>query len=130
ARIAAIESNKLAVGRLQKKFPGLKIYETNFNGLIRGDGLINYPDGEHRQCCRARVVNLDLNELLIHRDGSFSILTWIRKLGEIHAVAPRLDWCLYLTLHGEVRWTPQASQGVQQFLRENFMRAQPFAEAA
>ena len=60
ARIAAVESSKLAVGALQKKFPGLKIYETDFRGLIRGDGLTAYPVGEHKDCCRARVINLDL----------------------------------------------------------------------
>jgi hypothetical protein len=129
-RIAAIESNKLAVGALQRKHPGLKIYETDFKGLIRGDGLTNYPTGEHRECCRARIINLDLNEILNCRDAAFPILVWIQKLGEMHAVAPRVDWCLYLTLHGEVRWTPEACDIVRGFLRENFARAGRFAEAA
>jgi hypothetical protein len=128
-RIAAIESNKLAVAALQKKFPGLKIYETNFQGLIRGDGLLSYPDGEHRQCCRARVLNLDLNEVLLVQgdEYSFPIFRWIQKLGEIHSVAPRLDWCLYLTLHGEIKWDQNISSIVRQFLSENFNRAGDFS---
>jgi hypothetical protein len=129
-RIAAIESSKLAVGALQKKYPGLKIYETDFKGLIRGDGLTSYPTGEHKNCCRARVINLDMNEILAHDEASFPILAWIQKLGEMHAVAPRVDWCLYLTLHGEVHWTPDACHAVRQFLCENFTRAQQFATAA
>lgn len=132
SRVAAIESNKLAVGALQKKFPGLKIYETDFKSLIRGDGLINYPDGEHRSCCRARIINLDLNEVLnVSQSGnSFPILIWIQKLGEMHALAPRLDWCLYLTLHGEIRWVPAIGVAVRDFLRENFLRSAKFSESA
>jgi hypothetical protein len=128
-RIAAVESSKLAVGALQKKFPGLKIYETDVKGLVRGEGLLTYPDGEHRQCCRACVLNLDLNErLLLHEDGhSFPILRWIQKIAEIHAVGPKLNWCLYLTLHGEIGWGPQVSADVTLFLRENFNRAQDFS---
>lgn len=131
-RIAAIESNKLAVAALQKKFPGLKIYETNFRSLIRGDGLLNYPEGEHRKCCRARILNLDLNAVLSAQDGelSFPILRWIQKLGEMHSVAPRLDWCLYLTLHGEIKWTPDISAQVGRFLCENFRRVKDFSLSA
>jgi hypothetical protein len=129
-RIAAIESSKPAVGALQKKFPGLKIYETDFKGLIRGDGLTSYPTGEHKNCCRARIINLDMNEILTYDGASFPILAWIQKLGEMHAAAPRIDWCLYLTLHGEVRWTSEACHAVRQFLSENFARALQFASSA
>ena len=129
-RIAAIKSSKLAVGTLQKKYPGLKIYETDFKGLIRGDGLTSYPTGEHKNCCRARVINLDLNEILDYGEASFPILAWIQKLGEMHAVTPKVDWCLYLTLHGEVRWTRGVCDVVRHFLRENFARARQFAAAA
>ena len=129
-RIAAIESNKLAVGTLQKKYPGLKIYETNFAGLIHGDGLLAYPTGEHRDCCRARILNLDLNEILAAQVNSFPILKWIQKLGEIHAAAPRVDWGLHLTLHGEVQWNSEVCSSVRQFLRENFVRVQQFSDLA
>lgn len=131
-RIAAIESNKLAVAALQKRFPGLKIYETNFQGLIRGEGLLTYPHGEHRDCCRARVLNLDLNAvLLVHGDEySFPILRWIQKLGEIHSLTPRLDWCLYLTLHGEIKWEQHTSAIIRQFLSENFNRATEYSNRA
>lgn len=133
-RIAAVENSPMAVANLQANFPGLKIYQTNFKSLIRGDGLLAYPNGEERDCCRARVINLDLNEILAHQftEGSltFPILNWIQKLGELHAAAPRVDWCLYLTLHGEVRWNTEASTLVRNFLRENFGRANTFAEHA
>ncbi len=131
-RVAAIESNKLAVAALQKKFPGLKIYETNFQGLIRGEGLLAYPEGEHRYCCRARVLNFDLNDVLLTQgaEHSFPILRWIQKLGEIHCAAPRVNWCLYLTLHGEIRWDQNVSMIVRQFLAENFNRANEFSNGA
>jgi hypothetical protein len=131
-RVAAVESSSLAVGMLQRKFPGLKIYQTDFKGLIRGDGLISYPSGEHKDCCRARIINLDLNATLGVRDDetTFPILVWIQKLGEIHASAPRLEWCLYLTLHGEVHWSQSVNAFVRHFLRENFSRAQGFAALA
>jgi hypothetical protein len=132
SRVAAIESSKLAVSALQKRFPGLKIYETNFQDIIRGPGLLAYPDGEHRYCCRARVLNLDLNEVLLTQENeqTFPILRWVQKLGEIHSARPRLNWCLYLTLHGEIRWDQATSDVVKQFLRENFNRAEGFSARA
>jgi hypothetical protein len=63
-RVAAVEYNKNAVLLLQKKFPGLKIYERAFQELVRGVGLTRYPEREDEQFCRARVVNLDLNVTL------------------------------------------------------------------
>ena len=132
-RIAAIESSSLAVGSLQRKYPGLKIYQTNFGGLVRGDGLLTYPQGDEKACCRARVINLDLNETLAPQSDinvSFPVLIWIQKLGELHAANPRLDWCLYLTLHGEVHWTQHVSETVRSFLRENFERAEMFCRHA
>jgi hypothetical protein len=132
-RIAAVESSPLAVGVLQRKFPGLKIYQTNFAALVRGHGLLSYPQGDERNCCRARVINLDLNETLAVRDdgsAAFPILIWIQKLGEMHAAYPRLDWCLYLTLHGEVHWTKQLSETVRIYLQENFGRAELFSRYA
>ena len=32
----------------------------------------------------------------------FPVFRWIKKLGEIHALPPHRDWCLLLTLHGEI----------------------------
>lgn len=132
SRVAAIESSKLAVSALQKRFPGLKIYETNFQDLIRGPGLLTYPDGEHRYCCRARVLNLDLNEVLLIQENeqTFPILRWVQKLGEMHSARPKLNWCLYLTLHGEIRWSHATSDVVKQFLCENFNRAEEFSARA
>jgi hypothetical protein len=130
-RVAAIEASPRAVAELQEKFPGLKIYQNTFQGLVRGNGLLSYPTGEDKDCCRARVINLDLNETLVSQDGaSFPILLWIQKLGQLHAADPRIDWCLYLTLHGEVRWSANVSTNVGNFIRENFGRAEKFSAHA
>ena len=123
-RIAAVEKDSQAVLALQKRFPGLKIYNAPFQNLLRGEGLLRFPEGDDERLCRARIVNLDLDATLNTKtsDGEivFPILIWVKKLGQMHANAPRRDWCLCLTLHGEVHWTLEVSGAIQRFLAENF----------
>jgi hypothetical protein len=109
----------------------LKIYDRPFQSLVRGDTPIRYPTGEDQVFCRARIVNLDLNAPLNPADDDqlkFSILLWIQKLAELHAVSPRRNWCLCLTLHGELPWGAPTCRSVQLFLTENFNRAPDFAK--
>jgi hypothetical protein len=124
-RVIAVESNSQAVLRLNKLFPGLKIFEHPFQALVRSASATRWPDGQDERYCRARVVNLDLNQPLnAENDGEelkFPILQWIQKLSQIHATE-HLDWSLCLTLHGEVLWPPNTSEAVQRFLKENFQR--------
>jgi hypothetical protein len=129
-RIAAVEYNLQSVASLQRLFPGLQIFNQPFQSVIKGELLTRYPDGRHEKFCRARVINLDLNGILATADepGSFPILAWIQKLGEMHARRPRVEWCLCLTLHGELNWDADTSGIVQQFLQENFKHSAEFAE--
>jgi hypothetical protein len=133
AKVVAVESSSAAVLELQRRFPGLKIVEAPIQSLIRGDGQLRWPDGEHEDYCRARVINLDLNAVLDARneDGEvvFPIISWASKFAQLHARNPRLDWTLCLTLHGEIHWPAAVNQVVVQFLAENFAREPLFAAA-
>jgi hypothetical protein len=122
----------MAVATLQKAFPGLKILEMAVGDLVRGEGPTTFPTGEHETYCRARIVNLDLNTILSAKpdsgDFSFPVLTWIRKLCQLHAKAPRLNWTLLLTLHGEIPWDAACCASVRAFLAENFGLEPEFAK--
>ena len=132
-KVVAVESSPLAVGQLQRRFPGLKILEIAVEALVRGEGLTQFPQGDHEKCCRARIVNLDLNEVLkgVEREGAlvFPVLSWITKFAQLHARFPRRDWCLFLTLHGEIPWAAGIGEAVQEFLQENLQRAEAFRSA-
>jgi hypothetical protein len=93
-----------------------------------------WPQGETKKFFRARVVNWDLNaslEAMVEDDQLiFPVLAWVQKLAVLHAVSPRIDWTLCLTLHGAVSWTARGDQMTCQFLRENFERDAEFSAHA
>jgi hypothetical protein len=132
-RIVAVESSLPNIAKLQRNFPGLKILEVPFQSLVHGERPTRWPSGEHEKFCRARVVNLDLNAPLSAKEEEeaieFPVIAWIRKLAQLHAVAPRRDWSLCLTLHGELVVSSAVCEFIQQFLAENFRREQRFADA-
>jgi len=132
-KIVAIERSNNAVLELQKKFIGLQIKQMDFKNLIRGDGLISFPNGDDREVCRARVVNLDLNSpfngLNQNRNIVFPVVEWIKKLCRIHSIEPRMDWTLCLTLQGEIRWPLEVSGWIKKFLNENIQHEQVFSES-
>lgn len=131
-RVVAIESDLPNALKLQKQFPGLKILEEPVQNILRGDRPTRWPESERERYCRARVINLDLNAPLAPKevDGAveFPLINWVSKFAQLHAVAPRRDWSLCLTLHGEIAWSQQASEFCQQFLTENFGREARFAD--
>lgn len=134
-RVVAVEASPPAVVQLQRRFPGLKIVEAPFQNLVRGPRPFAWPDSEEDiRLCRARVVNLDLNSPLdpADEDGQifFPILAWVEKLGHLHVQPPRRDWCLCLTLHGEVNWNEEVSEHIERFLSENFSREPRFGNDA
>jgi len=130
-RVVAVESSPMAVATLQRKLPGLKILEIAIGALVRGEGPTTFPTGEHEYCCRARIINLDLNSMLTPKTDNghitFPVLTWIRKFSQLHAKRPRVNWTLLLTLHGEIKWDAVTAKSVEQFLAENFRREPEFA---
>lgn len=132
-KIIAVESSSQAVLQLQRRYPGLKIIEKNFQGLVRGTGPFNWPEGEERRYCRARIVNLDLNAELRAKQQQeridFPVVTWIEKVAELHTMPSPRDWSLCLTLHGEMHWTGDVCRFACQFLRDNFRREPSFAES-
>ena len=132
-KVVAVENNAMAVLDLQRKFPGLRIYEEPIQNLWSQDGPFAWPKGTNRQYCRAVVVNLDLNKplLAVLKNGQleFPILEGVRKLSQLHAVNPRLNWSLCLTLHGEIVWSKDIGLMIQHFLSENFAREKRFADS-
>jgi hypothetical protein len=133
-RLVAVESAPGAVIELQRSFPGLKILEETVGNLLHSTSPLAWPQGETKRFFRARVVNLDLNAPLEAKvqNGQliFPVLAWIHKLALLHAVAPRVDWSLCLTLHGEVSWTARGDQMACRFLCENFARDAEFSARA
>lgn len=132
-KIVAVERSNLAIANLQSSFIGLRIKEVDFRDLVRGEGEFRWPEGDDINICRARVINLDLDEALRARREAnqrviFPVLEWIKKLCHIHARDPRLDWTLCLTLHGAVNWSDEVNAWVINFVRENFGREPEFAQ--
>jgi hypothetical protein len=131
-KVVAVESHPDSVLALQKQFPGLKILQVPFHNLIRSTNPLRWPQGEDEKCCRAHVINLDLNEPLQSAETgghiTFPILQWIQKLAQIHAASPHTDWYLCLTLHGEIPWSREVGQDVQSFLAENCRLEPMFAK--
>jgi len=132
-RVIAVERSPEATLELQKRFPGLKILETDIGTLLHGDRLTRFPSGNDEIYCRAKIVNLDLNQTLRASEDEdqivFPVITWIRKLCQIHGRPPRINWYLCLTLHGEIGWSPDVCKEMQEFLKENFEGDGDFANS-
>lgn len=132
-KVIAVEYDPQAVLQLQRKYPGLKIVEKNFQDLVRGIGHFSWPNHEEKHYCRARIINLDLNgELRAQQQEArteFPVVAWIDKVARLHAVSPRRDWTLCLTLYGEINWGDEICNFTQEFLRDNFRREPRFAES-
>jgi hypothetical protein len=132
-RVIAVENSIEAAGMLQEKYPGLKIVEKNIKDLIRGNGPIAWPGKDDIKCCRAAVVNLDLNEVLVTPDGvSFPLLDVVTKFITLHGKikqAPLIDkWTLLLTVHAEIKcWDENVFHQIFTFLKENFDRETKFS---
>jgi hypothetical protein len=125
-KVVAVEHSPPAVLHLQSRFPGLKILEVPFHNLVRGTGPITWPGKNEVQYCRARVVNLDLDTSLHANDENnevqFPELVWISKLSQLHAIHPRREWSLCLTLQGSLQLPDTAVEFCTKFLCENFTR--------
>ena len=132
-KVIAVEYDPQAVLQLQRKYPGLKIVEKNFQDLVRGIGHFSWPNHEERHYCRARIINLDLNGKLRAQQQEahveFPVVAWIDKVARLHTVPPRRDWSLCLTLNGEINWNDEVCNFAQEFLRDNFRREPSFAES-
>lgn len=131
--VVAVESSPDAELELRNRYPGLTVLQENIGNILRSESLTAWPSGEHRHYCRAHCINLDLNSPLAATSESgqlrFPIVDWIRKFATLHAEPPRLDWSLFLTLHGEILWEAQDSEAAQRFLAENFSLEGEFASA-
>lgn len=132
-KIVAVEVNHTAEFELRRRFPGLRTYREGFQNLVSGTGITSFPDKDRKRICRARIINLDLTVPLhgdANEDGElqFPVLTWIKKLCQMHAEPPRLEWCLCLTLQGGITWAPEISNDIQAFLGENFHFEKSFGE--
>ncbi len=88
-KVVAVENSNEAILNLQKKLPGLKIKRAPFQSLIRGNDVFAWPEGDDEKYCRAHIVNLDLNDPLkgiaCSGDVNFPVLSWIRKLCQLHS---------------------------------------------
>ncbi len=58
----------------------------------------------------------------------FPVLSWIRKLCQLHSRPPRYDWTLCLTLHGAVVWPEEVNEWTKSFFAENLRREPNFAK--
>jgi hypothetical protein len=135
AKIIAVERSSDAVLDLQANLPGLKILGMDLKSLLRGESLTRFPDASHRQYCRARVVNLDLNAPLtaVIEDERllYPVLVLIAKLSRLHADPPVVrEWSLLLTLHGDIVGPLTALEVIRDTLAENFANVEEFKVSA
>lgn len=131
--VVAVESRPDAVVAILRKYPGLKVVDKPIRDLLHSESEVAWPVGEERAICRAGVINLDLDESLaavIRDDGQivFPVLEWIRKFAVLHGHAPRREWTLCLTLHGEISWEDSVGTAMQAFLGENFEESTIFKD--
>jgi hypothetical protein len=132
-RLVAIESSLLANVELRKKFPGIKILETDLRSALKAENMMNFPEKPSRPLFRARVVNLDLESRLeaevSNNQLHFPLLSLVHKIAVLHTDPP-VDWTLCLTLHGEADWKGNSAKKACEFLVANFNRDPEFAEQA
>lgn len=123
ARIVAVESNLSAVLSLQRRYPGLRILEMPIQNLLKGQSLLRWPQGDELQFCRARVINLDINEALrsvdVGGEHEFPLLNIVYKLAAVHGVTPKVDWVLLLTIPADFAGAQEGLEQVRAFLAEN-----------
>src|ERR1039458_8931042 len=133
-KIVAVEASPGAEVALRQRFPGLTVCRGSVESLVRGGHERAWPNGVHETYCRARLINLDLNQPLeaCFEAGQiqFPVVDWIVKLADVHAVDVPGDWVLFLTLHGQVTWDAELTHGIEEVLSENFRREPNFAEGA
>jgi len=132
--VAAIENSGPAIAQLYKKFPGLKVHGSSYEHLLHGSSPTKFPLGNEEKLCRSAVVNLDLNSPLaseiVTGNISFPIVDYLHKLSTIHTAQNKLEWCLLLTLHGELLWNEQTWQFMTNYLLENLNAVPAFRTAA
>ena len=131
--VVAIENNQDAQIQLITKFPGLRVIREPVLNMLHGTKMTRFPDGARERDCRARIVNLDLNEAWAPelKDGEivFPLMNAIAKLAQLHADAPRKEWVLFLTVHGQIQWPENVAKNAVEFLAENFEQVPTFAAA-
>jgi hypothetical protein len=125
-RVVCIERNGMAVAKLNREFPGMKIVESTVENLLAWQSKVALPPKKDRRLFQARVVNLDFDNALVARRAAgsvvFPVIEVIRKLVKLHAIPQRLRWTLCLTLHGEIPWLEEEAESAQAFMRENLDR--------
>jgi hypothetical protein len=130
-RLVAIENSPLANVELRKKFPGIRILETDLRSVLKAENMMNFPEKAVRPLFRARVVNLDLQSPLEAEVAKgqlqFPLLSLVQKIAVLHTEPP-VDWTLCLTLHGEAMWSGASAKKACEFLTANFARDAKFAE--
>ncbi len=131
-KIVAVESSKTAQIKLLKQFPGLNVLQMSIQSLIRGEGQLNFPDNQDEIIyCKAKIINLDLNEPLKVDEAKneifIPVVEWIKKFCLLHK-EDGIDWSLCLTLHGEIFWNANVNAQVINFLIDNCNHDNGFRE--
>jgi hypothetical protein len=131
-KVVAVERNNKASLVLKERLRGLRVLNQDISGILASTGPLTWPRGEYERWCRARVVNLDLNNSLRCErwDGGravFPTVNLVSKLAQLHLKPPALDWVLCLTLAAQIEWSSDHCEMVQWFLRENFRNEERFA---
>jgi hypothetical protein len=118
-RVIAVEKDSMAVLELQLNFLGLKIIENDFYNGLHGFSQIAFPSGRDRATFTAGVINLDLNDPIVYKNGLFPVIEAVVKIASLQAAAtPRHDWTLLLTAQGEISWPQEVQEAAQRFLDE------------
>jgi hypothetical protein len=58
------------------------------------------------------------------------LMVLVKKFALMHCQAPKRNWTLLLTLHGELSWPPEIWEHATNYLTENFQNAAEFSNEA
>lgn len=117
--IVAVEKDSLAILEIQRRFPGLKVLESDLLNALHGTSSVTFPGGSQRDLFRATVVNLDFNGPLLHVGTTFPMLEAVVKLAALHTHPTWIDWTLLLTIHAEILWSESVQEDARRFLGEH-----------
>ena len=134
-KVVAVESGLNAVAALKRDFPGLNVIHSRLEALVGGAAdPTTFPNRRSRRAVVARFVNLDFNSPLFldlaEDEFVHPQIEAVRKIAALqraeHGSEP---WGLFLTLQGEIRWSPDCQAQILAYLKENAEESEGFRTA-
>ncbi|QDW29019.1 hypothetical protein FFF93_003925 [Arthrobacter sp. KBS0702] len=115
--VVAYEKNMPAVAAVKRKFPGLKVVESDIHEKLRVGALFASPSREDKQIFRAPVINLDYDGNVRIQDGKSPFVEAAVRLAEFHA-SDMKSWSLLITANASISWDEDGQKWAKSFLSQ------------